>query len=268
MTTYSYTQLAHYLACPKKFRYRYLDGWQEKDTRAATVFGRCFEHALGAYFRQEDSTLAFFQQWSGYRDASLEFPRGESWDHMAHQATQLLERFAQETRVSIDQPARDLQVKYVQTLSNGAEYVAYIDALGKLDGASCLLEWKTTSARYPEQPATLYSLDQQLTAYSWITGIADVALVVFVRKRFPEIQYLRTVVSDAQRQEYGALVLDTIEQIERGRFLPHTGVRFPQNGCVTCAFQGLCLASPALIDLRLNRSSLGVALDWIDELDF
>ena len=76
--TYSYSQLAHYLSCPRRYRHRYLDGWQEKDTRAATVFGRCFEHALGAYFRQEDSTLAFFQEWPGYRDASLEFSRGET----------------------------------------------------------------------------------------------------------------------------------------------------------------------------------------------
>ena len=37
--TYSYTQLAHYLACPLRYRYRYLDGWQEKETRAGLLFG-------------------------------------------------------------------------------------------------------------------------------------------------------------------------------------------------------------------------------------
>ena len=30
LVTYSYTQLAQYLACPLRYRYRYLDGWQEK----------------------------------------------------------------------------------------------------------------------------------------------------------------------------------------------------------------------------------------------
>ena len=40
---YSYTQISHYLRCPRSYRYRYLDGWREKDTRAAMVFGRCFE---------------------------------------------------------------------------------------------------------------------------------------------------------------------------------------------------------------------------------
>src|SRR5580704_11388738 len=46
---YSYTQISQYLRCPRSYRYRYLDGWREKDTRAAMVFGRCFETALGAY---------------------------------------------------------------------------------------------------------------------------------------------------------------------------------------------------------------------------
>src|SRR5207249_8770364 len=40
---YSYTQISQYLRCPRSYRYRYLDGWQEKETRAAMVFGRCFE---------------------------------------------------------------------------------------------------------------------------------------------------------------------------------------------------------------------------------
>ena len=31
--TYSYTQISQYLTCPRRYRHRYLDGWQEKDTR-------------------------------------------------------------------------------------------------------------------------------------------------------------------------------------------------------------------------------------------
>ena len=27
--TYSYTQISHYLTCPRRYRHRYLDGWQE-----------------------------------------------------------------------------------------------------------------------------------------------------------------------------------------------------------------------------------------------
>jgi hypothetical protein len=48
---YSFTQISQYLRCPRSYRYRYLDGWREKETRAAMAFGRSFENALGAFFR-------------------------------------------------------------------------------------------------------------------------------------------------------------------------------------------------------------------------
>ena len=35
---YSYTQMSQYLTCPRRYRYRYLDGWQEKDLRAAMLY--------------------------------------------------------------------------------------------------------------------------------------------------------------------------------------------------------------------------------------
>ena len=166
----------------------------------------------------------------------------------------------------VSDPLRNLQVKYLQRLSDSSEFVAYVDGLGKFDGKSCLLEWKTSGARYPEEPQGLFSLDQQLIAYSWITGISEVAMVVFVRKREPEIQYLRTMITEQQRQEYAALVGETIRQIESGLFLPHTGVRFPQNGCLSCACQGLCLDQPALVETKLVRRPGGEAIDWLDEL--
>jgi len=266
MNIYSYSQLSHYLACPKKYRYRYIDGWQERDTRAATIFGRVFEHALGALFRHEDPAAAFYDEWNLYRNVELDYSRGDTWERMAEQAVQLLEQFVRDERIVVPEPLRNLQVKYLQRLSESSEFVAYVDALGALDGRECLLEWKTSGARYPEEPAGLFSLDQQLIAYSWITGIAEVAIVVFVRKKNPEIQYLRTTITEQQRQEYAALVGETIRQIESGLFLPHTGVRFPQNGCVSCACQGLCLDQPALVDLRLERRPGGDRIDWLDEL--
>ena len=50
--TYSYTQISQYLGCRRRYRHRYLDGWQERDTRAAMLFGRAFEQAVAALFRR------------------------------------------------------------------------------------------------------------------------------------------------------------------------------------------------------------------------
>src|SRR2546422_11541798 len=68
--TYSYTQISQYLRCPRSYRHRYLDGWQEKESRAALLFGRCFEKALSAFFLREDSAAVLFKEWGEIGRAS------------------------------------------------------------------------------------------------------------------------------------------------------------------------------------------------------
>jgi hypothetical protein len=263
---YSYTQISQYLRCPRSYRYRYLDGWREKETRAAMTFGRCFEKALVAYFCGEDCGATLFKEWSAFRDTPFEYKRADSWDRFVRQGVHLLERFAQDNRIHIRNPKKDLQIKFVQALRGGSEFVSYIDAIGDLDGKHCLMDWKTTTSRYPEEPQELLSLDPQLTCYSWITGISEVAMIVFVRKDMPEIQYLKTSISDEQRQEFGRVVEITIAQIESGHFVSHSGIRFPQNGCVSCPHLGLCLNNQQLVAAKLLRRAGASNLDWLDEL--
>jgi hypothetical protein len=264
--TYSYTQIAQYLRCPRSYRYRYLDGWKEKDSRATLLFGRCFEQALGAYFRGEDSAAALFSEWAIYKDTQLEYSHGDTWERMLRQGIQLLERLAQDDRIEICQPKQNMQVRLARCLSDRNDFIAYIDAFGTIDGNRCLLEWKTTTSRYPEEPAGLLALDPQLICYSWISGISDVALVAFVRKRFSEIQYLKTTITDQQREEFGRMVEATASHIEAGEFLPHSGIRFPQNGCISCPQLGLCLGNHQLVESKLVRRPGASDLDWLNDL--
>ena len=265
--TYSYTQISQYLTCPRRYRHRYLDGWKEKDIRPAMLFGRAFEQAVAAYFLREDPAVVFFREWAVHQRNNLEFSKGDYWDRMLQQGIQLLERFAQDDRVRVRQPRNNLQIKINHQVSASNDFVAYIDAIGDLDGTRHLLEWKTTSSRYPEEPSGLLALDPQLVCYSWITGISEVAQVVFVRKRLVEVQYLKTIITDEQRQEFGDLVENTIRQIESGHFLPHSGIRFPQNPCTTCPYLGLCLGQQELVGNTLVRSR-GDDLGWLDELHY
>ena len=87
--TYSYTQISQYLTCPRRYRHRYLDGWKEKDTRAAMLFGRAFEQALGAYFRREDPGAVLFAEWSACQNQGLHYSNGDSWDRMLRQGIML-----------------------------------------------------------------------------------------------------------------------------------------------------------------------------------
>src|ERR1700687_596065 len=118
---YSYTQLSHYLACPRKYRYRYLDGWQEKETRAGLLFGRAFEQALAAYFHRQDATEVLFKEWSAYQNTA--HSHGDSWDRMYQQGTKLLDLFAQQDRVEIRHPKRNLQIKVSRPLSATSQVV-------------------------------------------------------------------------------------------------------------------------------------------------
>jgi hypothetical protein len=89
---YSFTQISQYLCCPRSYRYRYLDGWREKETRAAMAFGRSFESALSAFFRREDPGAALFTDWGAHRDAGFEYKKGETWDRLVHQGIQSASR--------------------------------------------------------------------------------------------------------------------------------------------------------------------------------
>ena len=268
MVTYSYTQISQYLACPRRYRYHYLDGWEEKEVRATMLFGRAFEQALATYFRGEDCTVALFEHWQAVvRGVTPEYGKRNSWEQMLHQGTQLLERFAQDDRVHIGEPQRHLQVKVLRRIDAQNDFVGYIDALAELDGSMTVVDWKTASSCYPAEPAGLLRLDPQLRCYSWLTGIEEVALVVFVRKRHPEIQYLKAKISPALQQEFGALAKHTILQIEGANFPQHCGIRFPQNQCLNCAFVGLCLDQPQLVEATLRRRK-GADLGWLDELDY
>jgi hypothetical protein len=267
MMVYSYTQISQYLTCPRRYRYRYLDGWQERDTRAAMLFGRAFEQALNAYFRQEDAAAVLFREWSLCQNLGLQYSNGDSWERMLQQGIMLLDRFCQDDRVRIHPPTCNLQIKFTRPIAGGNEFVAYVDAIGKLDETECLLEWKTTGHRYCEEPDGLLSLDPQLVCYSWITGISDVAQVVFVRKRLVEVQYLRTTITDEQRREFSHLMEDTVRRIESAEFLPHSGIRFPQNPCTSCPYVGLCLGRQELVDTALVRRP-GADLGLFDELTY
>src|ERR1700730_17466105 len=108
--TYSYTQIAQYLRCPRAYRYRYLDGWQEKDPRASLLVGSGFEKSLFAFFAGEDCTAVLFKEWAVYQDAEVTYSQGDTWERMFRQGVQLLERLARDKRIQIAQPRQNMQV--------------------------------------------------------------------------------------------------------------------------------------------------------------
>src|SRR2546427_2165292 len=108
------------------------------------LFGRAFERALAAYFLRQDAAAVLFREWVPCQNQGLQYSRGDTWDRMLQQGIQLLERFCQDDRIRIRQPRRNLQIKFTRAVSEKNDFVAYIDAIGKLDGTRALIAWTTT----------------------------------------------------------------------------------------------------------------------------
>ena len=68
-----------------------------------------------------------------YRDLEMQYSANDNWDRMLQGGMQLLDRFAQEDRVRIQQPQKDLQVKILRPLGGNNAFVSYVDAIGELD---------------------------------------------------------------------------------------------------------------------------------------
>ena len=125
------------------------------------------------------------------------------------------------------------------------------------DSNRCLLEWKTTTARYPEEPEGLLALDPQLICViRWISGISDVAVVAFVRKRVPGDSISQG--HDQRRTEAG--VRPDWSEPRSARSKPASSSRtaafaFRRTAVSSCAQLGLCLGNQQLVDAKLVRPS-------------
>jgi hypothetical protein len=251
---YSYTQLSTYLQCPLKYKYHYLDGWTEREGKASLIFGRIFQSAVEAQFLVEDSVAFFNERWTQVKEAGLEYSNGDSWEEMLDQGQQLLEQFRRDQRVQIEEGRTDFQVRIRRPLPmSQLHFLAYIDALGWVDGIHCLIEWKTSTQAYPESMPRVLELDPQLVCYSWAAQKQEVCLVNFVRKKKPGIQYLHARIRQRQWRGFEETLDMLVREMEAGYFHPRSGIRYPNNQCLNCAYLGLCLRQKRLVEANLTR---------------
>ena len=254
MDHYSYTQLSTYLQCPLKYRYKYLDGWQERDDKASLAFGRVFQMAVEAQFLVDDSVRFFAKHWAEVKGLKLEYSNGDSWEKMLEQGQQLLGRFREDQRVQIEDGRTDFQVKIRRPLPmSQRHFLAYIDALGWVDGISCLIEWKTSTQAYPAILPRMLELDPQLVCYSWAAQKQEVCLVNFIRKKQPEVQYIHARIRKRQWQAFAQTLDMLVSEMEARHFYPRSGIRYPNNQCLNCSYLGLCLRKKKLAEAKLVR---------------
>ena len=154
----------------------------------------------------------------------------------------------------IEDGGTDFQVKFRRPLPlSQKHFLAYVDAVGYVDGRHCLIEWKTTTQSYPENLGRVLELDPQLVCYSWAAQCQQVCLVNFVRKKQPEIQYLPARIRKRQWKAFEQTLDLLASEIEANHFYPRSGIRYPNNQCMNCAYRGLCLRKKALVEENLVK---------------
>ena len=75
----------------------------------------------------------------------------------------------------------------------------------------------------------------------------------FVRKKEPQIQYLHARIRKRQWRAFEQTLDMLVREMEGGHFYPRSGIRYPNNQCLNCAYVGLCLRQKRLVDDKLVK---------------
>jgi hypothetical protein len=206
---HSYSAGSDFDLCPFKYFMRRVQGWKEKDNKARLLFGKAVESAVQFYHDHsgEGGREEFHRLWAPYKDRrDIEYTRTEKdWSTLDADGDDLLRLYAIR-QPSLPIPLRGqliFQREITKEVFPGDPNYGEIEDAGKLDIIAYVqpdhpllprLDWKpeygmlrpliidmkTSGKDYPREQG-IAAYDEQLRRYSWLSGIHDVAFLVFVK---------------------------------------------------------------------------------------
>ena len=99
----------------------------------------------------------------------------------------------------------------------------------------------------------MVELDPQRVCYSWAAQKQEVCLVGFIRKKQPQIQYLHARIRQRQWRAFEQTLDMLVSEMDAGYYYPRSGIRYPNNQCLNCAYLELCLRKRKLVEEKLVR---------------
>ena len=188
----SYSAISDYDYCPELFRLSRIEGYRDKEKRAAFQFGNCVESGIQFYhengLKPGDGIDEFKRLWLKFKDVTLVFTEQEGcWFDLLGMGADLLRLYeiALPT-LPIKNPKFQLNYRkdlWPGTALAGLGFTSYIDILSTLDdGSRLIIDVKTAKSPLDSTPGLL-ALDPQLTDYAWATGIRDVAFLWLIKGR-------------------------------------------------------------------------------------
>jgi hypothetical protein len=204
---HSYSAGNEYDQCPLKYYLRRINGWRENENKARFLFGRALEESIQWHHDHEGiGALEDFQhRWEQHKDRKdlLYTATEKDWQTLNLDGQEMI-RLYQIMQPKLPIPLGGCSVfqrEIAKEVFPGDPNYGEIEDAGKLDiityvqpdhpmlepitwnpqdGAyrSLIVDIKTSGIDFPEQPG-IAAFDTQLRRYSWLSGIRDVALLVF-----------------------------------------------------------------------------------------
>ncbi|RMD84825.1 MAG: PD-(D/E)XK nuclease family protein [Candidatus Dadabacteria bacterium] len=250
-TTYSFSRISTFEQCPRRFRYRYLDGVREGFEGIEAFMGKQVHAVIEWMFteRRLGRTVSIAQAIERYCDLWDEAMAGgplevrvvredRSLEQYRRLGAQMLARFHRERYLHDPLQTVASEQHFVVPVGGKYRFQGYIDRLARDDdGLLYVIDYKT-GARAPRQFAGKEA--DQLRAY---------ALAVFLQWAEPHVElvleFLRsdTVVRERLDRSAAASIeralAERIEAVERSTVFP------PQPGplCAWCGYNDICDAA-------------------------
>lgn len=230
--------------CPRKYFYEYVEGWKPIRPSANLVFGSIFHESIAEEFLTDRSASELFlDKWAKVEE--LEYSNSDTHESLKNIGFSLLEKVS---KTEVYQRVIAVEKAYQTRLSDNTVLKGKLDLIYDSRGEEVLLDWKTSSRAFLDSRP---DLDDQLTAYSMLSGIQRVAYGVLVKKKNPEVYFLHAERNRQDYADYQVKVMKVVSDIEAGFFF-----RKPSIYCGFCPYVALCRNQKDKIEKELNKTSV------------
>jgi hypothetical protein len=190
VTRHSYSGSDSFHYCARKYYLERVQGWAEKQQRAASQFGIAIEAAV-KYWHQhgQDTTSAvaeFVRLWWAHKDKEYVYSKPEKdWESLNQSGQEMIRLYTilyPTFPYTVKDPVHSFQVEtnfevFPGSKLSGIEFTSYIDLLAELKSTNdpIIIDMKTSGKDVPDFTV----LDPQLRSYSWVKGFQNVAFLWF-----------------------------------------------------------------------------------------
>lgn len=244
MITLSASKISTYLACPRKFKFRYVWKIQAQWKAAALAFGSAVHGALETFHEQRvadltmsaEATSGLFKiDWAAEQLDDLKFKDDETADDLEVTGADLVRQYALANQ-SLEVVA--VESSFELLVAEGIVLRGVFDALLTGDRVR---ELKTAARNYDEGTLARHI---QLSAYAWAyREIYDrepvLEVVAMLKLKHPRIAVHEVTRTEEDLEWFVQLVVEVARAIEAGVYPPN-----PSWACADCEYVRACRGGP------------------------